>query len=152
LCSLCGNPWPTILPCRPVVHLRSLADETIHVAGTSLAGSIAALAPLAAWIAIRGLDGLATPCPGACGTVLGGADILYACQDYEFDRKVKPERAGDAGRPTGAAGSDGLSPRHARDDGAVVLRRVTAAGAGVPRRRRTRRGVAGLRTLAGPAR
>ena len=48
------------------------------------------LAPLAAWIAIRGMSDLATP------TVLGlavlfwvaGFDILYACQDVDVDRRL----------------------------------------------------------------
>jgi 4-hydroxybenzoate polyprenyltransferase len=54
--------------------------------GTSLL-----LAPLAAWVAIRGMHDLLTP------TVLGlavlfwvaGFDIFYACQDVEFDRQAK---------------------------------------------------------------
>jgi 4-hydroxybenzoate polyprenyltransferase len=52
------------------------------------------LAPLAAWIAIRGIVSLADL---AAPLVLGGAvlcwvagfDIFYACQDVDFDRKAQ---------------------------------------------------------------
>jgi len=54
-------------------------------------GASLLLAPVAAWIAIRGMEQLLTP------VVLGlavffwvtGFDILYACQDVEFDRKAR---------------------------------------------------------------
>ena len=49
------------------------------------------LAPLGAWIAVRGMADLATP------VVLGlavfawvaGFDVLYACQDVDFDRQAR---------------------------------------------------------------
>lgn len=52
-------------------------------------GAALALAPLAAWVAIRGatLDQIAAPIL-LCGAVLfwvAGFDMIYACQDYEFD-------------------------------------------------------------------
>lgn len=65
---------------------------------TSLAhfwlGAALAMSPLAAWIAIRGEAVLANPADLLPAAVLGGAvltwvagfDILYACQDYEYDR------------------------------------------------------------------
>jgi 4-hydroxybenzoate polyprenyltransferase len=49
------------------------------------------LAPMAAWVAIRGFTHLTTPLLLGL-TVLfwvAGFDILYACQDMEFDRKAK---------------------------------------------------------------
>lgn len=57
-------------------------------------GSALALSPIAAWIAIRGEAVLANPADLLPAVVLGGAvlfwvagfDILYACQDYEYDR------------------------------------------------------------------
>lgn len=67
---------------------------------TSLAhlwlGTALALAPVAAWIAIRGDAVLSNPADLLPALVLGGAvlswvagfDIVYACQDYEFDRKT----------------------------------------------------------------
>lgn len=57
-------------------------------------GAALALSPVAAWIAIRGETVLADPSDLLPAVILGGAvlmwvagfDILYACQDYEFDR------------------------------------------------------------------
>ncbi|MEQ8212075.1 MAG: UbiA-like polyprenyltransferase [Lacipirellulaceae bacterium] len=68
---------------------------------TSLAhfwlGAALASSPLAAWIAIRGQTVLANPTDLLAPAVLGGAvltwvagfDILYACQDVDFDREAK---------------------------------------------------------------
>ena len=68
---------------------------------TSLAhfwlGAALAMSPIAAWIAIRGEVVLQFPSDLTAPVVLGGAvltwvagfDILYACQDYEFDRDAK---------------------------------------------------------------
>ena len=59
------------------------------------------LAPLGAWVAIRGEFGL-TPMllTGAVMFWIGGFDIIYACQDTAFDRKAKlfsmPSRWGAA--------------------------------------------------------
>ena len=80
---------------------------------TSLAhfwlGTALALSPVAAWIAIRGEAVLATPWDLLPPLVLGGAiafwvagfDIIYACQDFEFDRQAMlssvPTRLGLAG-------------------------------------------------------
>ncbi len=48
-----------------------------------------AIPPAAAWIAIRGtLDWKILPLVGAVTFWVGGFDVLYACQDYEFDCKV----------------------------------------------------------------
>ncbi len=47
------------------------------------------IAPAAAWIAIRGsLDAHILILTAAVTLWVGGFDVLYACQDYEFDRKV----------------------------------------------------------------
>lgn len=68
---------------------------------TSLAhfwlGAALAASPIAVWIAIRGEIVLQQPGDLAPALVLGGAvlawvsgfDILYACQDFEFDREAK---------------------------------------------------------------
>ncbi len=80
---------------------------------TSLAhfwlGTALALSPVAAWIAIRGEAVMANPWDLLPAVVLGGAvafwvagfDIIYACQDFEFDREAKlnsvPTRLGIAG-------------------------------------------------------
>jgi 4-hydroxybenzoate polyprenyltransferase len=61
---------------------------------TSLAhfwlGSALMLAPLASWIALRGLTDLQAPLllGAAVAFWVAGFDILYACQDAEFDRRT----------------------------------------------------------------
>jgi 4-hydroxybenzoate polyprenyltransferase len=85
------NWWPLILagPVIVFVGAYSLTKRFTHLAHFWLGASLM-LAPLAAWIAIRGMVGLQTP------TVLGlavlfwvaGFDILYACQDVDVDRRL----------------------------------------------------------------
>jgi 4-hydroxybenzoate polyprenyltransferase len=67
------------------------------------------LAPVCTWLAIRGLVVVDNPADLAPAVVLGlavlfwvsGFDIIYACQDYEFDREAKlnsiPVRLGVSG-------------------------------------------------------
>lgn len=86
------NPWPLYLagPVLLFIGAYSFAKRFTALAHFWLGASLL-LAPLAAWIAIRGLDDLAAP------TVLGlavlfwvaGFDIIYACQDVDFDQKAK---------------------------------------------------------------
>lgn len=80
---------------------------------TSLAhfwlGTALALAPVAAWIALRGDQVAANPADLLPAATLGAAvltwvagfDIIYACQDFAFDRDAKlrsiPTRLGIAG-------------------------------------------------------
>ena len=71
-------------------------------------GAALALAPIATWIAICGDAVVADPSSilpalvlaGAILSWVGGFDIIYACQDYEFDRQTKlqsvPARVGIA--------------------------------------------------------
>jgi 4-hydroxybenzoate polyprenyltransferase len=86
------NPWPLTFAVPVLVFVCAYSYTKRFTAlshfwlGTSLL-----LAPLAAWVAIRGMHDLLTP------TVLGlavlfwvaGFDILYACQDVDFDRRAK---------------------------------------------------------------
>ncbi len=72
-------------------------------------GAALMLAPISAWIAIRGDAVLADPADLLPAVVLGAAvmlwvagfDIIYACQDYEYDREAGlhsvPTRLGVAG-------------------------------------------------------
>ena len=90
-----GNPWPLYLSV-PVLVFICAYSYTKHF--TALAhfwlGASLFLAPVAAWIAIRGIPDLSDLLEPALlgGAVLfwvAGFDILYACQDVEFDRKAK---------------------------------------------------------------
>lgn len=83
------NPWPLYLsgPVLVFVLGYSLTKRFTSLAHFWL-GAALMIAPLAAWIAVKGLDDLLPP------TLLGlavlfwvsGFDILYACQDAGFDR------------------------------------------------------------------
>ncbi len=89
------NPWPLYLavPLLAFVCAYSLTKRFTPLSHFWLGASLF-LAPVAAWIAIRGLD---EPGELVIPLVLGGAvlfwvagfDILYACQDVEFDRKAR---------------------------------------------------------------
>ncbi len=83
------NPWPLYL-CGPV--LLFLLGYSLAKRFTSLAhfwlGAALMLAPVAAWIAVRGLVELTVPVilGAAVAFWVAGFDILYACQDADFDR------------------------------------------------------------------
>ncbi|MBA4067029.1 MAG: 4-hydroxybenzoate octaprenyltransferase [Isosphaera sp.] len=83
------NPWPLVLA-GPV--LAFLLGYSLAKRFTSLAhfwlGAALMLAPVAAWIAVKGLTDLAAPAllGAAVGFWVAGFDILYACQDADFDR------------------------------------------------------------------
>jgi len=86
---LVGNPWPAYLAVPVLGWLCSYSytkrfTRWSHVfLGTSLA-----LAPVAAWIAIRPAT-LGLPAWLLLATVtfwVAGFDLIYACQDVEFDR------------------------------------------------------------------
>jgi 4-hydroxybenzoate polyprenyltransferase len=89
------NPWPFYqsVPVLLFVCAYSYTKRFTALSHFWLGASLF-LAPVAAWIAIRGLPGwdeLRVP------VVLGGAvlfwvagfDVLYACQDVDFDRKAR---------------------------------------------------------------
>ncbi|QDU18344.1 UbiA-like polyprenyltransferase [Urbifossiella limnaea] len=83
-----ANPWPLYLsgPVLLFVCGYSLAKRFTSLAHVWL-GAALMLAPVAAWIAVKGLTDLTVPLIlGAA--VMGwvtGFDILYACQDAAFD-------------------------------------------------------------------
>jgi 4-hydroxybenzoate polyprenyltransferase len=97
------NPWPLYLA---VPVLLFICGYSYTKRFTALAhfwlGAALLLAPLAAWIAIRGPVELATPLVlgGAVLFWVAGFDILYACQDVDFDRGARlhsiPARLGVA--------------------------------------------------------
>lgn len=93
--------WPNYLPALfalPVLVV--LLGYSYAKRFTSLAhfwlGFALGLAPVCAWIAIRGNEVIANPSDIVPSLVLGlavmlwvaGFDMIYACQDYEFDRQA----------------------------------------------------------------
>lgn len=98
-----ANPWPSYLaaPVLAFIGAYSYTKRFTALAHFWLGASLL-LAPLAAWIAILGIGDPVVP------TVLGlavlcwvaGFDIIYACQDVEFDRAARlhsvPARLGVA--------------------------------------------------------
>jgi len=82
------NPWPLYL-CGPVLLFvlgYSLAKRFTSLAHFWL-GTALMLAPVAAWIAVKGLTDMTVPLllGAAVAFWVAGFDILYACQDVEFD-------------------------------------------------------------------
>jgi 4-hydroxybenzoate polyprenyltransferase len=85
---LFANPWPLYLS-GPV--LLFVAGYSLTKRFTALAhfwlGAALMLAPVAAWIAVRGPEEMTVPLllGGAVLFWVAGFDILYACQDAGFD-------------------------------------------------------------------
>jgi 4-hydroxybenzoate polyprenyltransferase len=86
------NYWPLILSVPVLIFLCAYSFTKRF---TALAhfwlGAALMLAPLSAWIAVRGLAELQTPLVlglAVCFWV-AGFDIIYACQDVEFDRRAR---------------------------------------------------------------
>jgi 4-hydroxybenzoate polyprenyltransferase len=86
------NPWPLILAVPVLVFIcaYSLTKRFTSLAHFWLGASLM-LAPVAAWIAIRGMVALETPVILGVAVLfwVSGFDILYACQDVDFDVKSK---------------------------------------------------------------
>jgi 4-hydroxybenzoate polyprenyltransferase len=86
------NAWPLALSV-PVLLFLGVYSYTKRF--TALAhfwlGAALMLAPLAAWIAILGLEELAIPLVLGLAVLcwVSGFDILYACQDVDFDRQAR---------------------------------------------------------------
>lgn len=87
---LFANSWPLILA-GPV--LLFIAGYSFAKRFTTLVhfwlGTALMLAPVAAWIAIRGMTDMTAPLLLGAAVMfwVSGFDILYACQDVDFDRK-----------------------------------------------------------------
>lgn len=86
------NPWPLRLavPVLLFVCAYSYTKRFTALAHFWLGASLL-LAPVGAWIAILGIDGLEMPLVLGAAVLfwVAGFDILYACQDAEFDRRAK---------------------------------------------------------------
>ena len=90
-----GNWWPLYLsvPVLLFVCAYSLTKRFTPLSHFWLGASLC-LAPVAAWIAIRGLgDAGDQVVPALLGSAVlfwvAGFDILYACQDVDFDRQAR---------------------------------------------------------------
>jgi 4-hydroxybenzoate polyprenyltransferase len=90
-----GNPWPLWLSVPVLLFIcgYSYAKRFTALSHFWLGASLF-LAPVAAWIAIRGLaEPREWPVPLALGGAVlfwvAGFDILYACQDVDYDRKAR---------------------------------------------------------------
>lgn len=85
------NPWPLYLSAPTLLFVMgySLAKRFTSLAHFWL-GAALMLAPVAAWVAIRGFTEMAVPLllGGAVAFWVAGFDILYACQDYAFDTRA----------------------------------------------------------------
>ncbi|VTR91173.1 4-hydroxybenzoate polyprenyltransferase : 4-hydroxybenzoate octaprenyltransferase OS=Blastopirellula marina DSM 3645 GN=DSM3645_22029 PE=4 SV=1: UbiA [Gemmata massiliana] len=85
------NPWP--LYCSTPVLLfvlgYSLAKRFTSLAHFWLGGALM-LAPVAAWVAVKGLTDMTVPLllGSAVAFWVAGFDILYACQDAKFDTEA----------------------------------------------------------------
>jgi 4-hydroxybenzoate polyprenyltransferase len=81
--------FPVLAVLLAYSYVKRFSASAHFVLGLALA-----LAPLGAWIAVRGgFDG-ASPVPvlwlaGAVLTWVAGFDLIYACQDVEFDRRSR---------------------------------------------------------------
>jgi 4-hydroxybenzoate polyprenyltransferase len=89
-----GNSWPLYLSIPVLLFIGAYSwTKRFTVLAHFWLGASLLLVPLAAWISIRGLTNLVEL---QVPLVLGGAvlfwvagfDILYACQDVDFDRKA----------------------------------------------------------------
>jgi 4-hydroxybenzoate polyprenyltransferase len=85
------NPWPLYLsgPVLAFVCTYSYTKRFTSLAHFWLGASLL-LAPVGAWIAIRGFDGIEIAFVLGLAVLfwVAGFDILYACQDVDFDRKA----------------------------------------------------------------
>jgi 4-hydroxybenzoate polyprenyltransferase len=87
----CGNGWPLALS-LPVIALLCSYSYTKRFTRLShiVLGITDALAPVAAWVAINPATFGATAWLLMLAVTfwIGGFDVIYACQDVDFDRRV----------------------------------------------------------------
>jgi len=98
-----GNCWPLALSLPVIGYLCSYSyTKRFTIMAHFFLGSSLMLAPIAAWIAITGMRHLLVPF--TLGLIVlswvAGFDIIYACQDVDFDRQARlcsvPARLGIA--------------------------------------------------------
>ncbi|MFN4259983.1 MAG: UbiA-like polyprenyltransferase [Gemmataceae bacterium] len=87
-----ANPWPLYLAGPVLVFICAYSYTKRFTALSHFwLGASLLLAPVAAWIAIRGPVDLETPFVLGLAVLfwVAGFDIIYACQDVEFDRSAR---------------------------------------------------------------
>jgi 4-hydroxybenzoate polyprenyltransferase len=86
------NTWPLYLsvPVLAFICVYSYTKRFTSLAHFWLGASLL-LAPVGAWIAIRGFEGIEIAFVLGLAVLfwVAGFDILYACQDIDFDRKAR---------------------------------------------------------------
>jgi 4-hydroxybenzoate polyprenyltransferase len=90
--AVSGNLWPLYLSLPVLLFICAYSyAKRFTVLCHFWLGAALLLAPVAAWIAIRGMEALVTPLILGFAVLawVAGFDILYACQDVEFDRQAK---------------------------------------------------------------
>lgn len=88
---LADNPWPLYLSVPVLAFLGAYSFTKRFTALSHFwLGAALMMAPVAAWIALRGLDDLLTPVLLGLAVLcwVAGFDVIYACQDVEFDRRA----------------------------------------------------------------
>jgi len=84
------NPWPVRLAVPVLLFIGAYSYTKRFTALSHFwLGASLLLAPLAAWIAIRGMSDLGAPVFLGLAVLfwVAGFDIIYACQDVDFDRR-----------------------------------------------------------------
>jgi 4-hydroxybenzoate polyprenyltransferase len=87
-----GNYWPLILAAPVLLSICAYSfTKRFTVLCHVWLGASLLMAPVAAWIAIRGMEDLATPFVLGLAVLfwVTGFDILYACQDVDFDQRAR---------------------------------------------------------------
>lgn len=96
------NPWPLYASAPVLLFLLGYSfAKRFTVFSHFWLGTALAMAPVAAWVALRAEIAWAPVVLGAAVVLwVGGFDIIYACQDVEFDKKMRlhsvPARLGIA--------------------------------------------------------
>lgn len=87
-----ANPWPLYLAGPVLVFICAYSlTKRFTVLSHFWLGASLLLAPVAAWIAIRGWDEVHQPLILGLAVLfwVAGFDIIYACQDVDFDRRAR---------------------------------------------------------------
>jgi len=139
LLFLPGNPWPLAASVPVLLFLFAYSyTKRFTLLSHFWLGAALMLAPLAAWVAIRAeLDWPPVVLGAAVMLWVAGFDVLYACQDVQFDVQARlksiPARLGVAGALRVAALCHagmvvllGVLPRVFPEFGAVYLAGVAA--------------------------